>query len=77
MFNQGKKLVAQQEKLIAHSGFVTNTATESARVHNEQMTFDYWFWHGGFLVIISYVVIMMGTGVFIRQLFSLIKDAKR
>ncbi|MEK7130927.1 MAG: hypothetical protein AAB924_00985 [Patescibacteria group bacterium] len=77
MFNQNKKIVATQERLIAHSGFVTNTGAESVKVSNEQMTFDYWFWHGGFLVIISYVVIVMGTGVFIRHLFSLIKDAKR
>ena len=70
MFNQNKKI-------IVHSGFVTNTSTESAQVKSEQMTFDYWFWHGGFLVVISYVIIMMGTGVFIKQLFSLIKEVKR
>ncbi|MEK9161463.1 MAG: hypothetical protein AAB822_01760 [Patescibacteria group bacterium] len=70
MFNQNKKI-------IVHSGFVTNTGAESVKVSNEQMTFDYWFWHGGFLVVISYVIIMMGTGVFIKQLFSLIKEVKR
>lgn len=66
MFNQNKKL-------IAHSGFMADVHAESFQVSSEQMTFSYWFWHGGFLVAISYIIIVWGTGVFIKYLFSLLK----
>ena len=84
MFHQNQKLVAPQEyfhfsnrfakeKLVAHSGFVKDTHAESVQVFGEPMTFGYWFWHGGFAVFISYVIIICGTGVFIKHLFSLLK----
>ena len=63
----------QNQKLIVHSGFVTDTHAESVQVSGEPMTFGYWFWHGGFLVVISYVIIICGTGVFIKHLFSRLK----
>jgi len=37
------------------------------------MTFGYWFWHGGFAVFISYILIALGAVIFIKYLFSLIK----
>ena len=63
----------QNQKLIVHSGFIKDTHAESVQVFGEPMTFGYWFWHGGFLVAISYVIIICGTGVFIKHLFSLLK----
>jgi hypothetical protein len=62
-----------QEKLVAHSGFMMDAHAESVQNNNEQITFGYWFWHGGFLVAISYLIIVLGTGVFIKYLFSLLK----
>ena len=63
----------QNQKLIVHSGFIADTRSESVQISGEPMAFSYWFWHGGFLVAISYVIIICGTGVFIKYLFSLIK----
>ena len=59
--------------LIAHSGFVKDTHAESVQVSGEPMTFGYWFWHGGFAVFISYILIAWGAGVFIKHLFSFLK----
>lgn len=71
MFNQNKKL-------LVHSGFVANAGDEGvSQAHNEAMTFNYWFWHGGFLVGISYLIIIIGTGILIRNVFSLIKEQKK
>ena len=64
MFNQN---------LIVHSGFITDTHAESVQVSIGSITFGYWFWHGGFLVAISYIIIILGTGVFIKYLFSILK----
>lgn len=69
MFNQNKKL-------LVHSGFVANSGSENAQFYNEPMTFNYWFLHGGFLIFISYLVIIAGTGVFIHYIFSLIKEKR-
>ena len=63
----------QNKKLIVHSGFIKDTHAGSVQVSGETMTFGYWFWHGGFLVAISYVIIICGAGVFIKHLFSLLK----
>lgn len=63
----------QNQKLVAHSGFMTDAHAESVQVSNEPMAFGYWFWHGGFAVFISYFLIVWGTGVFIKYLFSLLK----
>ena len=84
MFHQNKNLIVPQEyfhfsnrfikeKLVAHSGFAVDAHAESVQNNNGQMTFGYWFWHGGFLVFISYVIIILGTGVFIKYIFSLLK----
>lgn len=84
MFHQNKNLIAPQEyfhfsnrsaqeKLVAHSGFMADAHAGSVQNHNEQITFGYWFWHGGFLVFISYLIIVLGTGVFIKYVFSLLK----
>lgn len=70
MFNQNKKL-------IAHSGFVTNTeAGTSRQINDRQIAFNDWFWQGGFLILISYLVIIAGTCVFISHLFYLVKEKK-
>lgn len=69
-------MLYQNQNLIAHSGFIKDTHAESAQIPGEPMTFGYWFIHGGFLVIISYFVIICGTGVFIKYLFSLLKNGK-
>ena len=63
----------QNKNLIVHSGFMADTHAESAQNNNGPITFGYWFWHGGFLVFISYVIIILGTGVFIKYIFSLLK----
>lgn len=63
----------QNQNLIVHSGFITDTHTESVQVHNEPISFGYWFWHGGFMVFVSYILIALGTAVFIRYIFSLLK----
>ena len=63
----------QNKNLIVHSGFMAYTHAESAQNNNGPITFGYWFWHGGFLVFISYVIIILGTGVFIKYIFSLLK----
>lgn len=87
MFNQNKKLIAPQEyfhfsnrfaqeKLIAHSGFVTSAESGVRQSDNAQMLFSDWFWQGGFLILISYLVIIAGTCVFIKHLFSLIREKK-
>ena len=68
-----ENLVARDKGSLAHSGFVADTHAESVQVSGELMTFNYWFWHGGFAVFISYVIIAWGTGVFIKYLFSLLK----
>lgn len=66
-------MIRQNQNLMAHSGFVTDIHAESVQVSNEQITFSYWFWHGGFMVVISYILIAWGTGILIKYLFSLIK----
>lgn len=63
----------QNQKLIVHSGFITDTHAENIQISGEPITFNYWFWHGGFLVAISYILIALGTGVFIKYLFSILK----
>ena len=63
----------QNQNLVAHSGFIKDTRAESVQISGEPMTFGYWFWHGGFAVFISYILIALGAGVFIKYLFSLIK----
>lgn len=84
MFHQNQKLIAPQEyfhfsnrfakeKLVAHSGFITDTHAETAQFSSEPISFGYWFWHGGFMVAISYLIIVLGTGVFIKHIFSLLK----
>ena len=62
-----------QEKLVAHSGFIKDIRAESVQTAGEPMTFGYWFWHGGFMAVISYIIIICGTIVFIKHLFSLLK----
>lgn len=59
-----------QEKLVAHSGFITDTRSESVQVSNEPITFGYWFWHGGFMVAVSYILIVWGTAVLIKHFLS-------
>lgn len=84
MFHQNQKLIAPQEhfhfsnhfiqkKLIAHSGFMTDAHAENTQVSGGQMTLGYWFWHGGFLVAVSYLIIVLGTGVFIKHILSILK----
>lgn len=84
MFHQNKNLIAPQEyfhfsnrftqeKLVAHSGFISDTHAGSVLTSNEPITFGYWFWHGGFAVFISCFLIVWGTSVFIKYLFSLLK----
>lgn len=71
MFNQNKKL-------IAHSGFVASVRDEGVgQAYSRQIVFSDWFWGGGFLILISYLVIIAGTCVFISHLFSLIKEKKQ
>ena len=65
----------QNQKLIVHYGFVADTHAESVQVSSEQISFGYWFWHGGFVVAISYILIICGTIVFIKHLFSLLKKS--
>ena len=65
----------QNKNLIVHSGFAVDVHAEKVQVSSEPITFGYWFWHGGFLVFISYIIIILGTGVFIKYLFSLLKKA--
>ena len=55
---------------MAHSGFITDTHAETVQISNEPITFGYWFWHGGFLVAVSYLIIVLGTAVFIKHRFS-------
>ena len=66
----------QSQKLLVHSGFIVNSGSEDAQAHNEPMTFNYWFLHGGFLIFISYLLIIAGIGVFIHYIFSLIKERR-
>ena len=63
----------QNKKLVAHSGFMADARAEGVQVSSEPMAFGYWFWHGGFMVAISYIIIILGTGVFIKYLFSLLR----
>ena len=65
----------QNQNLITHSGLVVDAHAESAQVYREQMTFSYWFWYGGFVAFIFYTLIAMGTGVFIKYIFSILKKA--
>jgi len=67
------RMFHQNQKLIAHSGFTIDAHAENHQISNEPMTFDYWFWRGGFAVFISYILIAWGTGVFIKYIFSLLK----
>lgn len=69
MFNQNKKL-------LVHSGFVTRAESGVRQSDNAQMLFGDWFWQGGFLILISYLVIIAGTCVFINHLFSLAREKK-
>ena len=70
-----KFMFHQNKKLIVHSGFMIDAHAESVQVYNKQMTFGYWFWHGGFLVAFSYIIIICGTIIFIRHLFYLLKKS--
>lgn len=71
MFNQNKNL-------IAHSGFIASPRDEGVGQSNsQQIMFGDWFWGGGFLILISYAVIIAGTCVFINHLFSLVKEKKQ
>ena len=63
----------QNQKLIVHSGFIADTRSESVQISGEPMAFNYWFWHGGFAVFISYILIALGTVIFIKHLFSILK----
>ena len=66
----------QNQKLLVHSGFTANTVSETPQSHSEPMTFNYWFLHGGFVILISYLLIIAGAGVFIHYVFSLIKEKR-
>lgn len=66
-------MLHRNQDLIAHSGFINDTHAESIQFSGEPMTFNYWFLHGGFLVFVSYIIIICGTGIFIKNLFSLLK----
>ncbi|RJQ32268.1 hypothetical protein C4572_01450 [Candidatus Parcubacteria bacterium] len=58
-----------QKKLLAHSLIPTSSSQRSV----EYVPFSHWLWEGGFVVIVSYILIAMGTGVFLKWLFSEIK----
>jgi hypothetical protein len=66
-------MLRQNQKLIAHSGFIKDSRAESVQAAGEPMTFGYWFWHGGFVAVISYILIACGTAIFIKYIFSLLK----
>ena len=70
-----KPMFHQNQNLIVHSGFAVDAHAEKVQFSSEPMAFGYWFWHGGFAVAISYIVIICGTIVFIRHLFSLLKKS--
>lgn len=58
------------QNLIAHSGFITDTSAESVQVSSEPVSFGHWFWHGGFIMVVSYALIAWGTAVLIKHFLS-------
>lgn len=63
-------MIYNNQKLIAHSGFKIDSNLGHAQAANQDVPFAHWFWEGGFLTIISYVIIIWGTGVLIKWFFE-------
>lgn len=63
---------------LAHLGYMEITRRREgekldALNHNAAADFNWWLVHGGFAVIISYIIMVMGTAVFFRLVVREIK----
>jgi len=63
-----------KHNLLAHSGFQDLARERGGQnliiQENNQPDFSFFFWHGGFILIISYIIIAIGTVLCVKYLIA-------